>query len=64
MIRRVNKDKFQIVEDAIKLADQGKSEEAAKLCKAEGIPVDVTYRIIMRPSQRRSSFVRRINKEE
>lgn len=63
MIRRVDNQKFQKVEEAIKLADEGKTEEAAIFCKAEDIPVEVAYRIITKPTQRRSNLERRLDKE-
>jgi len=53
MIRR-NKEVFDCVENAIELADQGKTFEAAQLCKDNNISIDVAYRVIVTPTKRRS----------
>ena len=52
-MRRNNKKVFEKVEVAIRLADKGLVTDAAKLCRAIGVPIDVAYRVILKPTNRR-----------
>lgn len=52
-MRRTEFKDFNTVEDAIVLADKGLKLEAAKLCVEKGIPIDVAFRVITKPKQRR-----------
>lgn len=53
-MRRFNRSVFDYVQEAIKLADQGKAYEAALMCKENDVPLEVARRVITRPDQRRS----------
>jgi len=55
-MRRTEFKDFNIVEDAIVLADKGLKLEAAKLCAEKGIPIEVAHRVITKPNLRRKSF--------
>lgn len=44
---------WDIVEDAIVLADKGMTQEAAHFCKSNNVPIDVAFRVISKPTKRR-----------
>ena len=52
-MRRSDKDKFEKVDMAIKLANKGQISSAAKLCEAVGVPIEVAHRVILKPANRR-----------
>lgn len=54
-MRRIDSNKFKKVQSAITLADKGLVKHAAMLCSAIGVPIDVAYRVILKPSQRRTN---------
>ena len=53
-MRRENLIQFDIVEEAIRLADKGLTSEAANMCRQNNIPIDVTHRVITKPKLRRN----------
>ena len=55
-MRREKYREFNIVEDAIELADKGLSPEASKLCAEKGIPIEVAHIVIAKPNLRRKPF--------
>lgn len=52
-MRRSNENTFEKVQAAIRLADKGLVKDAAKLCRTVGVPIDVAYRVILKPTNRR-----------
>lgn len=58
-MKNFNRSQFECVEEAIILADRGKSYEAALLCKEKEIPIEVAHRVILTPNKRRSYPIQR-----
>lgn len=60
-MRRTNFSVWDTVESAIELCERGMLKEAAKHCKDNNIPIDIAFRVLTKPKQRRKSVNLKIN---